>query len=143
VQENTAMADLIWASGEEAKAIQGIKDVRNDASGVDWTYVTYAGTSGAASSQLKQGGTGTGGVEALKAQFPEDNIAFALVRVTDKIDMSVTVKFVWINWIGIKTPRMMQSKLSVQLGAIKKFFEPFSTDITAHKEEEITHETVM
>lgn len=30
------MAELVWASGEEAKAIQGLKDVRNDGSAVDW-----------------------------------------------------------------------------------------------------------
>lgn len=137
------MAELVWAPGEEAKAIQGIKDVRNDATGLEWAYVTYAGTSGAASSQLKFGGSGQGGVTALKEHLPENNIVFALVRVTDKIDLSVTVKFVWINWIGEKTPRMMQSKLSVQLGAIKQFFQPFSTDMTVQKQEEITHETVM
>jgi len=137
------MAELNWASGEEAKAFQGIKDVRNDASGVDWTYVTYAGTTGAAAGQLKHGGSGQGGVNALKGHLPEDNIVFALLRVTDKIDMSVTVKFVWVNWVGEKTPRMMQSKLSVQLGSIKQFFQPFSTDMTVHKQEEVTQETIM
>jgi len=137
------MADLVWVSGEEAKAVQGIKDVRSDAAGQDWTYVVYAGTSGASSSQLKHGGTGTGGVEALKGHLPEDNIVFALLRVSDKIDMSVTVKFVWINWVGPKTPRMMQSKLSVQLGSIKQFFQPFSTDLTVHKQEELSHEIIM
>lgn len=30
------MAELVWAPGEEAKAIQGIKDVRNDATGIEW-----------------------------------------------------------------------------------------------------------
>jgi len=137
------MADINWAAGEEARVAQGIKDVRNDASDVDWTLVTFASTSGASSTQLKQAGTGTGGITALKGHLPEDNIAFALVRVTDKIDMSVTVKFVWINWIGPKTPRMMQSKLSVQLGAIKQYFQPFSTDLTIHNQDELSHEIVM
>jgi len=85
-------------------------------------YITFAGTSGAASGQLKFGGSGKGDIDVLKGHLPEDNIVFALARVSDKIDMSVTVKFVHINWVGPKTPRMMQSKLSVQLGAIKAFF---------------------
>jgi hypothetical protein len=105
--------------------------------------VTYAGTSGAAAGQLKQAASGTGGINELKGHLPEDNIGFALVRVSDKIDMSVTVKFVWINWIGPKTPRMMQSKLSVQLGSIKQYYQPFSTDLTIHNQDELSHEIVM
>jgi len=30
------MADLVWVGGEEAKAAQGLKDVRNDSADVDW-----------------------------------------------------------------------------------------------------------
>lgn len=98
--------------------------------------MTFVGNKGAAANQLRFGGSGSGGVDELKGSLPEDNIVFALVRVTDKIDMSVTVKFAWINWVGSKTPRMMQSKLSVLMGAIKQFFQarslPSSTALLAY-----------
>jgi len=137
------MAELVWAPGEEDKAIAGIKSVRKDGTGVDWAYVTYAGTTGADSGKLKFGGEGHGTADDLKSHFAADNISFALLRVTDKIDMSVTVKFVWINFVGPKTPRMMQSKLSVQLGAIKQFFQPFSTDHTNNNIDEVSHHVIM
>jgi len=137
------MAELVWAPGEEDKAIAGIKSVRKDGTGVDWAYLTYAGTTGADSGKLKFGGQGSGTADELKSHFAQDNISFALLRVTDKIDMSVTVKFVWINFIGPKTPRMMQSKLSVQLGSIKQFFQPFSTDHTTNNIDEVSHHVIM
>lgn len=109
------MSELInWASGEDEKSRAAIADVRKDSSSNDWVTITFAPNG----KDLKLGASGTGGIEALKQQFKDDQIHFALLRVKDKIDESVTTKFVWINWLGEKVGRMQKAKLSVQLGSI-------------------------
>jgi hypothetical protein len=115
------MSDLSWVSGQDQLSAEAIADVRNDNTPTDWMYLTYASTSGADSQKLKLGGSGSGGVNELRKYLSDDIIAFGIVRVTDKIDDSVTVKFVWINWLGKKVKTMQKARLSVHLGPVKKF----------------------
>jgi len=106
---------------DQQKASNAIIAVRKDSDPTDWMFLTYAGTTGPASQQLKFGGTGTGGVDTLKGNFDDSNIAYALISITDKIDDSVTVKFVWIHWLGCAVGSMMKARSSTQMGAIKDF----------------------
>lgn len=84
-------------------------------------FITFAGTSGPSSQQLKFGGSGSGGIDTLKQNFPDNQICFALASMADKIDDSVTVKFIWICWLGNSVGTMMKARLSTQLGAVKAF----------------------
>lgn len=52
-------------------------------------------------------------------------VAYGLVRKTDKIDDSITVKFAYIFWLGDKVPRLQKAKISVQQGSIKEFIGVF------------------
>jgi formate/nitrite transporter FocA (FNT family) len=57
----------------------------------------------------------------LKGNFADNQICFALTSMADKIDDSVTVKFIWICWLGNSVGTMMKARLSTQLGAVKEF----------------------
>lgn len=43
---------------------------------------------------------GSGGADTMSEQLQADNIFYGLVRVQDVIDNSVTVKFVFVQYIG-------------------------------------------
>jgi len=137
------MSDLSWISGQEQVGTAAIDDVRNDNTPTDWMFITYASTTGADSQKLKFGASGSGGVSELKKHLIDDIIAFCLVRVTDKIDDSVTVKFVWVNWLGKKVKTMQKARLSVHLGPVKAFFGQTHQDYTCNSQEELTHEIIM
>lgn len=145
------MSEINWLSqSEQEKASAAMASVRRDEDPTDWMYIIFAGTSGPSSQQLKVcesfscrttttakilsfqrtclflltsqfGGSGTGGIDALKANFPDNQICFALASMADKIDDSVTVKFIWINWLGSSVGTMMKARLSTQIGAVKEF----------------------
>lgn len=137
------MADISWLPGEEDKARQALAAVRSDAVSTDWAAITFAGKSGAASQKLKYLGSGEGGTTELKTVLEDDAIIFALVRVTDKIDNSVTVKFVWVNWLGNNVPRMMKARLSTQLGGIQDVIGQHHISLSCSSQNEISQVIVM
>jgi hypothetical protein len=70
-------------------------------------------------------------------------IAFAIVRVTDKIDDSVTVKFIWINWLGKSANAMQKARLSVHMGPVKSFMGQTHQNYSCNTQDELTHEIIM
>jgi len=106
-------------------------------------YITYAAKKGSDAQKVTLGGKGTGGVSELKNHLKDDEIAFCLVRVTDKIDDSVTVKFVWILWLGNKVSVMQKARLSVHQGVIKGFMGQVHLDLSCNSQDEVSHEIVM
>lgn len=95
--------------------------------------ITFAAKTGPNSQKLTYLGSGNGGTTELKTKLADDAIIFALVRVTDKIDNSVTVKFIWVNWLGNSVGRMMKARLSTQLGSIQDFIGVRLHNITTTK----------
>jgi hypothetical protein len=80
-------------------------------------------------------GKGDGGIEELKAHLNEKINAYGLVRKTEKIDDSVTVKFAFINWTGTEKARvsvnlilgenidrMHRARIGTHTGAISSLF---------------------
>lgn len=65
-------------------------------SGNDWALLGYAGQTNA----LQLVGTGSGGLAALRAKLDGNNAYYGLLRTTEKIDDSVTTKFVFVICIG-------------------------------------------
>jgi len=132
-------AELQWATPNDAsQAASEIAALRKDNGNTDWVYITFAGTSGPASQKLTFGGSGSGGTDALKAHFKDDAICFGLVRINDKVDDSVTVKFVWVNWLGNGVGTMQKARLSTLVGLVKDFFGQSHLTHSCNSQDEIS-----
>lgn len=83
--------------------------------------LSYAAATGAQAQTLKLHASGTGGVAALSEALTDDMIGYCLVRETDTFDNSVTVKFVFIFWLGDTANRMQKARTSTHMGYIKSF----------------------
>lgn len=83
--------------------------------------ISYAGTTGAQAQTLKLHASGTGGIAALSDALSDEMIGYCLLRETDTVDNSVTVKFVFIFWLGDHSNRMQKARTSTHMGYIKKF----------------------
>lgn len=83
--------------------------------------MTYKGKSGADAGIISVLSKGDGGLEELKGQLKDDLVGYCLLRQTDQIDESATVKFVFVHWVGDNTPRMQKAKVSIHLPTLKEF----------------------
>jgi hypothetical protein len=116
------MTTLKWS--EECK--NALKDVRSDKSETTWAAVTYAENS---MEDMVLLATGSGDADELKSALVDDKVVFALLRTHERIDESITTKFVFVNWAGTKTRRMLLARQSVHSGAVLDFFSPFHVDL--------------
>jgi hypothetical protein len=133
-----ASTDLVF--GEEERANQAFKEVRSNDHEANWLLFTYSDTS---KNTLDFVGSGSGGVEELKSKLSDSKTSYGLVRVTDKIDNSVTVKFVLIVWVGEKVPFVKKAQVTTHKGSVSKLFGQYHNDVHANTLDEITQDIVM
>jgi hypothetical protein len=77
--------------------LNAIKDVRKDDTATNWVMVGHANDD---PNVIELVSTGLDGFDGLKTLFSADKVRYALLRVTTKVDLSTTVKFVYIHFIG-------------------------------------------
>lgn len=131
---------LPWVDEQAAK--DAIAAVRKDSDPTDWLIISYAAPTGPQAQTLVLHSSGTGGVEALANALTDDMIAYCLVRETDSFDNSVTVKFVFIFWLGDHSNRMQKARTSTHMGYIKSFIGQYHVDQNATQKNEITPEVI-
>jgi len=119
--------------------LEGIAGVRNDVNSLTWCLAGYEDSN---SSKIVLIGKGQGDVEELKQHLRDDIVAYGLIRKTEKIDNSVTVKFCYIRWVGPNIPRMQRAKLPVHTNPIQKTFHPYHVDIQCERLDEISDHLV-
>ncbi|KAL3894233.1 MAG: hypothetical protein SGCHY_005395 [Lobulomycetales sp.] len=123
--------------------MDAIKQVKDDSSNIAWVVGSYTDNDVNKPIDLVRTGTMEEGVAAAKACFKDNNIAYALVRVIDKIDGHDTVKFAFINWIGEKAGFMKKAKVGTHKGDIGEAFSQYHVDFTISEAREISDEIVL
>jgi len=118
---------------------QAIKEVRHDGNETDWVLITYDAPQ---SKTLKLHQVGSGGLAEMKSHLSDDVVMYGLLRTTERIDDSVTIKFVHLDWRGENIHRMQRAKLATHSGAVKALFHPFHVDIQASQDDEFTEAIV-
>lgn len=118
--------------------LDAINDVRSDSSSTSWMSAKYS-----AKYTLSLNGSGEGGVDALLATFEDTTtVNFGLLRVTDQIDKSTTVKFVYIKFQPESVKPMKKAEISTKKGLIDDIFTPFHVDFFISSKDEISQALV-
>jgi len=133
-----ASTELIFSN--EGECVGAIQDVRDNNSATNWCLFTYSETSKNAITFVAKG---SGGAEELKQNLHESKIFYGLVRVTDRIDQSVTVKFVFIIWCGEKVPFVQKGKMTTHKGSITNLMGQFHNDLNCSNFNEISEEIII
>jgi len=123
----------------ETEVRELIQSVRNDNDPTEWCLVTY---SGPRSNILVTLGSGTGGAEAMAAQCQDDIVCYGLIRKTEQIDNSTTVKFAFITWKGPNIPVMQKAKLGTHSGVVAEIFHPYHVTLTCEDRSEISDQII-
>jgi len=133
-----ASTDLVF--GDEAAAKSAFTDVRSNDTPTNWLLFTY---SEGKKNTLELVGTGSGGIEELKGHLSETKMFYGLVRVQDKIDNSVTIKFVFIIWCGEKVPFVQKGKMTTHKGSVSTLMGQYHVDINCSNPDELSEQIIM
>jgi len=134
------MASTELHFGDEAASKEALADVRKNDTPTDWCLFKY---SEAAKNVIDLVGKGGGGIEELKTHLDETKMFYGLVRVTDQIDKSVTVKFVFIIWCGERVPFVQKAKMTTHKGSITLLVGQFHNDLNCSNLAELSNEIIM
>ncbi|CAF1425077.1 unnamed protein product [Rotaria sordida] len=89
---------------------------------------------------------GEGDVDELKNHLENDQIQYGLVRlggIQEKGTLKVTIRDVFINWIGPEVAIAEKGKKSAHLGDVQTFLQPFHAEVTVHNKDNFNHQTVL
>jgi hypothetical protein len=127
------------AISNEKELLEAIQRVRADTDPTNWVIVGHKDDD---PNTIKLNCTGSDGFEGLASQLDDSKALYCLLRVTTTVDLSVTVKFVYIRWLGTKVPFVKKGKYSVVHGAIIKSFQPYHVDFDVESLREISPELI-
>jgi len=123
---------------DDEQAIKAaIKDVRADSSDTNWALVGYKNDT-----TLTLLGSGNGGADELAQHLNSKIVAYGLVREVERFDLSDTVKFAFVKFVGDDIPRMFRAKLGTHSGTVKNLFAPYHVDFDATTQSEVNNTTI-
>jgi len=133
-----ASTELVFQDEPTCKA--SITDLRSNDSPTNWVLFTYSDN---AKNTIQFVAKGSGGVDELKSHLHESKMFYGLVRVEDKIDNSVTVKFVFICWCGKSVNFIQKAKMTTHKGSIVQLVGQYHNDINASDLEELSESIII
>ena len=120
---------------------KAIADVRSNNDPSTWCVLGY--DTGKQPS-LVVVGSGTGDAESMHPLLAADSLLYALVRVTQQVDRSTTVKFALVSWVGEHVPPMRKAKLSTLRGAATEVLGSVHAEImNADAVAAVSHQIIM
>eukprot|EP01104_Vermistella_antarctica_P012437 TRINITY_DN3598_c0_g2_i1.p1 TRINITY_DN3598_c0_g2~~TRINITY_DN3598_c0_g2_i1.p1 ORF type:complete len:564 (-),score=165.66 TRINITY_DN3598_c0_g2_i1:164-1855(-) len=135
--KSTTRGDLEFDDVDSIKSV--LADLRSDACETDFVLFSYVGNSNVFGAAV----SGSGGVEELKGHLQDDGISYGIVRVTEQIDNSTTVKFVMISWVGEKVRLIRKAKITTHIGRIHEVLGQYHTDLPVSDKTDLTQDAIM
>ncbi|ESO96032.1 hypothetical protein LOTGIDRAFT_231819 [Lottia gigantea] len=118
---------------------EAIKSVRNDST--DDTYAVF-GHDGEDPNRIKVIAVGQDTKE-IASYMDDSQILYTFARFVTKFDMSSTVKFVYIRWVGDKVPIARRGKYGVIKGSVEKLFDPYHILVETNTTEDLDTEKIL
>ncbi|EDO47220.1 predicted protein [Nematostella vectensis] len=119
---------------------KGIGDVRSDVSPINWMVAGHVSMN---PNVLGFRASGCGGLEEMATHLNDDEAMYALVRLQEKVDLSSTVKFVYIHWVGESVPFTKKGRYGVVHGSIKEKIGQYHCIVETSSKADLTEEAIM
>lgn len=105
-----------------------LAEVRSDSSGLyrkSWVVVGHVNNDPMLIDVVQSDTSPDASLEGLRGQLLDDQVMYCLLRLTTTFDVSTTVKFVYIHWVGDKVPFAKKGRFGVVSGSIEQHFCPY------------------
>lgn len=116
-----------------------IASVRADKDATNWCVFGYEGKDKIV--EVAKGESED--VSDLLAAFGAGQVCYGLLRVTEKIDKTVAVKFVFIVWMPDDVHPMTKARSSTHKGAVAPLFRPYNVDFQISEKADLTKTMIM
>jgi len=117
-----------------------IANVRSDSNPVNWMLAKHVDGNPDLLSFFR---SGTGGAAEMSQYLSDAEVMYGLVRFTETVDMSETIKFAYIRWVGEKVSFVKRGKFGVVHGSVEKYFQPYHGNIDIDRKEDVTEEALI
>jgi len=125
---------------DEESVKEFIRSIRDDSDPTDWCLVTYDAPK---SNILVTLAKGSGGINELVSHLNDSIVAYGLYRKSERVDLSVTVKFCFIDWRGENINYMQRAQLGTHSGYVTQLFHPYHVDIQTSDLHDLSEENVI
>ena len=130
--------DEVPVAPEVAAAVAA---VRSDADPTTWCCLGYTDSK---TPSLMLVAMGEGAAEAMQRHLGKAHVLHGLVRVSQQVDRSATVKFAALSWLGDEVPPLRKAKLSSMRGAVDKLLSPVHAELLNVSEaSSVSHQAIM
>ncbi|XP_071551673.1 coactosin-like protein isoform X2 [Panulirus ornatus] len=134
---NTIQITVMTTTQVDRAGLQdAYSDVRDDKSECNWAVFKYDGC------QVMVAAKGQT-FDDFKAQFDEDERAFAYLRLQTGDEMSKRSKFLLVTWVGTGVSPIKKAKMSTDKALVKEILSNFAVELTLESATELDHEAFL
>jgi hypothetical protein len=105
-----------------------LAEVRSDANGVNrrsWVIVGHVENNPNVVDVIAHDTSAEASLEDFRSRLEEDQVMYCLLRLNSSVDMSTTVKFIYVHWIGENVPFVKKGRYGVVHGSVEEHFNPY------------------
>jgi len=124
-------------------ALAAVRADTGDVYRKSWAIVGHVDNNPMLVDVLSQDTSSSARIEDLYSHLQDDQVMYCLLRLTTTFDMSTTVKFIYIHWVGEKVPFAKKGRFGVVSGSVEEFFCPFHLEIETSTTDDLQEAVLM
>lgn len=131
---------------DPARLRSALAEVRSDAGELyrkSWVIVGHVDNNPLAIDVLQSDTSADASLEGLYSHLRDDQVMYCLLRLTTTFDVSTTVKFVYIKWIGDKVPFAKKGRFGVVSGSVEAHFSPYHLLVETGSKEDLSENVLV
>ncbi|XP_038073228.1 uncharacterized protein LOC119741508 isoform X2 [Patiria miniata] len=124
---------------DETSFIRSMKDVRDDSSETNLLIIGHVDDN---PHRLDVVHTGSD-VSQMSELLKDNQVMYVLAKLTTTYDLSTTVKFVCVHWIGTEVPFSKRGRYGVIYNSVASQLAPYHVELEADSTSDITEEKML
>lgn len=136
VQQEVVRKVMAMTSIDREGIRDAYTDVRDDKTDINWAVFKYDG------SQVMVAAKGQT-FDDFKAQFGDDERAFAYIRLQTGDELSKRSKFLLVTWVGTGVSPIKKAKMSTDKALVKEILANFAVELTLESAHELDQDAFL
>jgi hypothetical protein len=124
-------------------ALSAVRADTGDVYRKSWVIVGHVDNNPLLVDVLSQDTSSTATLQDMCRELKDDQVMYCLLRLTTTFDMSTTVKFIYVHWVGEKVPFAKKGRFGVVSGSVEEHFSPFHLELETSTTDDLQEDVIM